>query len=448
MDLSKHLEKAREAVKRKNYAFAVNLYGQLLGLQPDNADARAGLRDALFRKAAAKKPSKFFALLGGGVHLITAKLMGALRQPKAAASAYERYLKLDPLDEGSNLALAASLERAGYANSALAVYRAWAEHQPRSLEASREAGRLLYEQGELQDALAMYEQALKVDPRDQDALRARKNLAAEGALKQTGIESAKSSRDLVKDKDQQRQLERQARRHLTPEEIDEEIASLEGRLDSSADDAPRLARLAELHRMRRDPQTALDCLEAALALRPDDGELVAQAGDLRIQVQEQRVADAEQRGDEAAAENARRVLNEMRAAEFKRRVERQPSDLGLRFELGTALLAAGRADDAIPELQQAIKDPRRAVTARLALGRAFHGKGLTDLARGQLEQALESGGGATGQHGKEILYELGRIAEDAGDAAAATRHFESILEQDYGYRDVATRLDGLRQAGA
>ena len=51
MDLSKHLEKAEEAVKRRNYAFAVNLYGQLLSLQPDNGKARAGLRTALYKKA-------------------------------------------------------------------------------------------------------------------------------------------------------------------------------------------------------------------------------------------------------------------------------------------------------------------------------------------------------------------------------------------------------------
>ena len=32
MDLSKHLEKAEDAVKRRNYALAIKVYGQLLGL--------------------------------------------------------------------------------------------------------------------------------------------------------------------------------------------------------------------------------------------------------------------------------------------------------------------------------------------------------------------------------------------------------------------------------
>mgnify|MGYP000958256510 CR=1 FL=1 len=44
--------------------------------------------------------------------------------------------------------------------------------------AARSAGALLYEQGKLHEALAFYEMALKVDPRDQEALKARKDLAA------------------------------------------------------------------------------------------------------------------------------------------------------------------------------------------------------------------------------------------------------------------------------
>ena len=165
MDLSKHLEKAKEAVKRRNYPFAINLYSQLLGLQPDNGAARSGLREALFKKAEAKPPSKLFAMIGGGPSLLLAKLFGLIRQHNAAASNYERYLRMDPLSESVNVSLATSLDRAGHSNSALAVYQAYARQEPRCLVASREAGRLLYEAGKLDDALEMYEQALKVEDR-------------------------------------------------------------------------------------------------------------------------------------------------------------------------------------------------------------------------------------------------------------------------------------------
>jgi tetratricopeptide (TPR) repeat protein len=442
MDLSKHLEKADEAVKRRNYAFAVNLYGQLLGLQPDNGKARAGLRTALFKKAEQKKPSKAFAMVAGGIHLLVGKVSALCGGHGAAAKAYERYLAMDPLAEGPNLALAEALERAGHKHSALAVYRAFAEHEPRCLPAARAAGRLLYETGELQDAYAMFEQALKVDPRDQEALRARKNLAAEGALRQTGIETAKSSRELIKDKEQQKRLEKSARRQLSAEEIEAELDEVENRLAAEPDDVEALLRAGELHEMRRDLQVALDCFERAAELRRDDAGLEVRVGDLRLRVQEGRVAKAEAAGDRTAAGIAREALAGMRVAEFRRRVERLPTDLGLRFELGQALLAAGEHDQAIGELQQAVKDPRRQAEALLALGRAFRAKDLGDLAIAQLEKALAAAGGDALR--KDIRYELGEVAELGGDREAALKHFGAILESDYGFKDVAERVAKLK----
>ena len=443
MDLSKHLEKAEEAVKRKNYAFAVNLYGQLLALQPDNGAARAGLRTALFRKAEQRKPSKLIAVLVGGFSVLTAKLAGAMGKHGAAAKAYERYLGMDPLAEGTNLALARSLEKAGHPHSALAVYRAWALQEPRCLVASREAGRLLYERGELSDALAMYEQALRVDPRDQDSLRARKNLAAEGALKQSGLETAQSARDLLKDKEGTDRLERSRRLHLSAEEVEAELDTVEAKLAKAPQDVDALLRAAELYEMRRDSRGALDYLERAQAQRPDDASLGAKVADLRMKLQEQLVHEAEARGDESAAKNARKALGEMKAGEYRRRVAAHPTDLGLRFELGTALFECGDVDGSIAELQQAVKDPRRQVEALLTLGRAFRQKGLGDLARTQLDKALSGAGGAGGRLGKEILYELGTLAEETGQSEAAKQHFSAILELDWSFRDAADRVERL-----
>ena len=52
MDLSKHLENAADAVKRRNFPLAIKIYGQVLQIQPDYGDARAGLRKALYAKVA------------------------------------------------------------------------------------------------------------------------------------------------------------------------------------------------------------------------------------------------------------------------------------------------------------------------------------------------------------------------------------------------------------
>ncbi|MEO0481201.1 MAG: tetratricopeptide repeat protein, partial [Planctomycetota bacterium] len=320
------------------------------------------------------------------------------------------------------------------------------------LEASRSAGRLLYESGDLDSALGMYEQALKVDPRDQESVRARKNLAAEGALKKSGLADAEKSRDLMRDADAQKKQEKKARLQLTEDEINSELDELEAKLQGEPQDLATLKRVAELHVMRRDPQAALDVLEVAIQVAPDDPDLASRASDLRIRVQEKRVQDAVARGDEAAADQCRRVLAEMRVGEFRRRVERQPNDLGLRFDLGQALFESSAdvgesLDQSITELQKAVQDPRRQVQARVLLGQAFHRKGLLDLAQKQLQDALSSGS-LDGSRQNEILYELGSVQSDNGDADAALQSFGRILEADFGFRDTAQRVEALRaQAG-
>lgn len=443
MNLGKHLETAADAVKRRNYPFAVKLYSQLLALQPNSGEARAGLRTALFRKAEQKAPSKLIAMVFGGVHLLSAGLSRMLGRHAAAAKAYERYLVLDPTNEAVNLKLADSLSRAGYLSSALAVYRAYAEHQPRCLIASREAGALLYANEEHEAALEMYEQALKVDPRDQESLKARKNLAAEGALKSSGIADAKTSRDLVKDKDLQSKLEKADRLQLSAEEIEAELQEVEARVADNPDDIAALTRLGQLHSMANDTQSALDAYERVLQLDPSRSELADKAGDLRLEMQRQRVQKAKDRGDDSAAEFAQKALDEARVVEFRRRSERNPTDLGLRFELGDALLATGALDEAVAELQQAVKDPRHQAQAQLRLARAFRAKDLGDLAMGQLERALESARGKRSLE-KDVLYELGDLAESLGRSQDALAYFSKILEQDIGFRDVAEKVQTLK----
>lgn len=442
MDLGKYLEQAADAAKRRNYALAVKIYGQVLAIQPDFGDARAGLRKVLFQKAAQRPPSKATALLVGGVHLLTGGLCRALGRHAAAARAYERYLAGDPAAEGTNLKLADSLRRAGFDKSALAVYAAYAELQPRCLDACRAAGALYYQQGKVREALAMYEQALKIDPRDQESLKARKDLAAEGALRSTGIEQAQSSRDLIKDKEQQRQLERQERLQLSAEEVDAELTQLEEQLQQRPEDQKLLRRAARLREMAKDLAGALDLIEQLLRHQPGDAELLEIAGDLRIRLQEQMVQKAERSGDAAAAARARSTLAELRVAEARRRVERNPSDLGARFELGRGLLEAGDLDAAIAELQQAVKDPRKKTDAMFLLGRAFERKGLPDLALGQFDKALQAAG--TGPLAKEALYAMGAICQEAGRRDEALRHFTRILEQDIGFRDVARKVEQLK----
>ncbi|MEN9974186.1 MAG: hypothetical protein RLZZ282_192, partial [Verrucomicrobiota bacterium] len=117
-----------------------------------------------------------------------------------------------------------------------------------------------------------------------------------------------------------------------------------------------------------------------------------------------------------------------------------PTDPQLRFDLGTALYNSGDFSAAIPHLQQATRNPHVRTRVLLLLGRTFKAKGMFDLSIKQLSDALADL--HTMDHiKKEVLYEKGLIHDETGDKATALECFKQIYEVDYGYRDVAQRVE-------
>ena len=141
----------------------------------------------------------------------------------------------------------------------------------------------------------------------------------------------------------------------------------------------------------------------------------------------------------ALEERRQERLSEM-VSEATRRVEQNPTDPVLRFELGDALFNAGDFSEAIPHLQQAKRNPHIQSKVLLLLGRTFKAKGMHDMASKQLADALADLSVMDATK-KEVLYEKGLIHEDMGDKEAALECFKEIYEVDYGYKDVAGRVE-------
>ncbi len=451
MDLSKHLEKADEARKRRNYGLAIGLYQQLLDLDPDLEEAREGLRLALDAKFQGGRGGGVLQWIQGFLPMLSAKIAGLTKNRAAEVRNLERFLAMGPGHVRANLALGQALEAGGWRRSAYVVYRhlgATLSEEGRSSSRAEEAGLAWRRAGAMAQALdrlkeagECYEAALELDPRDQEALKARKNLAAEGALQEGGFASATHSRELIKDKQAQKEIERSQRLHKSREELLEELRETEGKLARAPEDPALLARVGDLRARTGDTQGALDCYERALGLEPGNRKLEDRVGLLRIRELEERIRKAELLEDEESARALRKELRGLKLGDLRRRVEMHPTDLGLRFEFGRALFEEGELDEGIAELQKAVQDPRRKLEALLLLGRAFKNKGLGDLARSQWEKALESV--AEGPRKLEILYELGLLAEESGDLRAAREAFAKIIEVDIGFKDVAARLEAL-----
>ena len=126
--------------------------------------------------------------------------------------------------------------------------------------------------------------------------------------------------------------------------------------------------------------------------------------------------------------------------ERRRRVEQNPTDPQLRYDLGQALYHAGEYSEAIPHLQQATRNPHIRTRVLLLLGRTFDAKGMSDMAIKQLSDA-NAELTVMDKTKKEVLYELGIIHEKVESGDEALSCFKQIYEVDYGYRDVAHRVE-------
>lgn len=448
VDVSKYIERAEQEVKRRNYDHAMTLYREILQIDPDCGEARSGIRLAAFKKYEKRYPS---ALERGALNLPVNLMLPFARMFKAngmIVSLCESALRRDPKNPKLNHKLGHALLALGHVNSAKAAFKVVTEFDSHDIESLKILGRLYADRKELDKAIECYEKALKINPRDQEAGKMRKDLAAEGAIQRGGYETAAHARDLAKSDRQMKEAEQRRKIVRTQEEVSEAIDEAKSDLESDPENLKGLLHLAKLQIQDRSFDDAVETLLKAQKLDDENAEVHDLLGDARIRRFESRIQEAEAEanaGEEGADDRLRRLnreLLDLQVEEGRRRVASHPTDMSLRFRLGASLLKADELDDAIEQFQHAVKDPKHKVAALHLLGRAFAGKGILDLAVKQLTEAAEKVGGMTDQR-KEILYELAQVHERADAADQALGIYKEIYEADISYRDVGHRIQTL-----
>ncbi|MHC4549522.1 MAG: tetratricopeptide repeat protein [Planctomycetota bacterium] len=444
MNIAKLIDKGEEALKKKNFDYAMEILLQAVSFAPNNRRAREMLRRAELKKYEHSYPSAavvaVFALPARlGIWLARLSKKG---NPESFMMACEKFLTKDPKNKTVNMALGQAAADAGHLETAIFAYETASEHNPGDPGAMKRLGHLLWRNGQIREAHEVFDKVVALRPRDQEAIKARKNLAAEVSLKETGFESAKSSRELVKDKDAAGKLEQETRIYRTEEDLQARRAAIEKQLAKDPNNVELLKDLVEAAQRMKDWDAALETMDRAVELRPDDNVLVFARGDLQIDRLEDRRLDLLREGKQGEADLVAAELLEVRIEEFRRRVRAYPTDVNLRFKLGELLFSKGQLEEAIGAFQQTVRDPKFRAESQLRLGRAFKAKGQYDLSLRQLEQALEGQTGLS-ERVKEIRYEMGDVYALQGNKAEAKAEFGRIYEQDIGYRDVADRLAAL-----
>jgi tetratricopeptide (TPR) repeat protein len=217
-------------------------------------------------------------------------------------------------------------------------------------------------------------------------------------------------------------------------------------------------KLADLYKAARDFGKAQDQLTKALELSPSNGEIRELILDVQLSRLREEAGEADARaranpGKERLVEKARGLQQEVVQKElelFTLGVELNPTDLKKKFELAQRLASRHikQFSKAIPLLQQAASNPSLKVDALVLLGECFARDGKSDLARRQLEKAIEGLGFADRPEAfKTAHYLLGRLYQAAGKNEQAEHHYGEVLAVDYEYRDVLKRMEELAGSG-
>ncbi len=440
--------KALSAVQTSNLTYGISLLQAVLKDSPGFLEGRKMLRKCELQIAGGtKKKAGLFGMQSGGMGVM--KLAGqAKKDPAATLPLIEKELEKDPLSDSANELLfdtCLKLELFETAAFALETVRKGSPENAKLLHRLAEFY-IIREQPML--ASEVYNDIIRHHPTDGVAIKGSKDASARASMQKGKWDENADMRSLMKSSAEFEELEKASRTGLTREQLEERRDRIIEKYNADPNHLATVKDLAALYEQLEDWHNAHTFYNWAHSLSNGDVALATKAStmnDRAIELDMKNLeiaaaADPDNAELKAALELRKSDRLVGQVVEAQKRVDQNPTDPQLRFELGSALYHSGDHSAAIPHLQQATRNPHIRTRVLLMLARTFKAKGMFDLAIKQLSDALADLV-AMDNTKKEVLYEKGLIHTEVGDKAAALDCFKQIYEVDYGYRDVAMRVE-------
>lgn len=446
-----HWLKAVAAIEMRNFGYAISLLQAILKHEPEFLTGRQLLRRTEVTKHKAAKKA-FFNISTAPLAVMKAQ-REIKKNPRRAVEMIEKVLEDEPYNRQANLVLKEAAVAAGWPEVGVLALQTLLEENSRDAKVLHELARLYHDMGESDEEVKTYNRITEIDPLNAEAIRMGKDASARASMTTGGWTQAESYRDLIKDKDVAVSLEQQGRMKLSGESLDQQIAETYGRHQAEPQNVDLARKLGALNEEKDNIEAAIAWYQYAADLTSgSDAGLIRKVSDLGMKRSEREIAEHEEflamhgsdhelhakRIEELAAAKKRRA--ELLIGEARKRVDRNPTDLQLRFELGENLVSAGHFREALPELQRARQNPNARLKAMNLLGRCYRELGMLDLAIKQLDAAAKEILAMDAMK-KEIVYNLGLVYEQMGEKQKALECMKQIYEADYGYKDVAARVE-------
>lgn len=449
-DLRELYTKGATALQRQNFDYAIAILQQVLQREPAFLECRQALRAAQIKKTGGST-GFFKKVLGGASNspLVAKAQMAKGRNPLEAMQLAEQILESDPQGSTGNKILAECALAANLPKTACFAFEILLRNSPKDYELTMAYGEALAASNQIDKAEATYSELMRSYPQKGEISAALKNLSARKTLTQGGYEAladgSGSYRDILKNKDESVRLEQESRSVKTADVAENLIAEYEARLVQEPRNLKLLRSIAELYAQKKQFDKSLEYYERIRASEAgSDPSLEKAITDTTLKKYDHLLSQLDAANPDHAAQ-----LDELKKAktlfnldETRKRADRYPTDLQIKFDLGQLYYQAGKFNEAMAEFQKAQANPQRRLQAMAYLGQCFAAKGMNDMAARRIQEALKEKPGFDDEK-KELIYMLGVVLEKMGKKEEAIEQFKQIYEVDISYKDVAAKVDAF-----
>jgi tetratricopeptide (TPR) repeat protein len=449
VDLSKHLVRAKQAIERRNWALALEICEECLDVDPANLEVYKLHLDGSRRRA---KESDKKSMLGG------MSMPTFSKDPHKLLTAAMKKVAATP--DAKSIAAAGDAARNVYKAGvkpmievAIYLYEEMLTTGLFNAEVLWNLAHLYFERFQDKKDPNNLEQALKTMakleaamPNHPEAGRTLKNWEARKSMERRNQSGASGDyRSQLSSDDKARRADIMNRVIRTVEDANEVLRYVAEDLKATPADKNLWVKKGDIHKRIDQLAEARAAFERAQELDPHDFTITMRLGDIAMDELKAKVKAFEAAGQDPAP--AVQELAQFAIAEYRKRCERQPTDMAHKFNLGMELLKGQQIEAAAAEFQRTVSDPRFRLKSHKFLGFCFGKKNMLDLAVKNYTSYLSLVEDKLSDEAKEVCYLRARQYEGLGKRDEAMADYSHLVEVDLGYKDAAARLDKLRNGG-
>ncbi len=390
--------KAQEAAQRDNTDYAIALFNQVLEKEPGFFEGRKLLRAEQFKKAGSGGGFFKKMLSGAGSSPLVAKGQLALRSnPANALVIAEQILNSDPNSSGGHkIIVEAAQARLNFPARRAFAYQTLIKNSPKDKQLAIDYAHASAAAGDGAQGERLLTELLRENPSDGELNSALKDLSARKTLGEGGygaLEGGKGSyRDILKNKSEAVSLE-QEKRVVKNEDVNERlIKDYESRLETEPNNLKVVRQLADIYAEKKMFDKSFELFDRLKnSEMGNDPTLDQSIAKWKVRQFDQQIEQINPFAADHAAqvEQLKAQKLEFQVTDCQKRVEKYPTDYGIRFEMGVLYYQVGKYSEAITEFQKAQQNPHKKLASMGYLAKCYAKRKMYDLAARTLQNAIK-----------------------------------------------------------